>query len=209
MTSPFHDIRFPIDPAAPVKASLVRRTQVVALAGGQERRSSRWAGSRRIYDAGTALRSPDALHAVMAFFEERRGRLYAFRFHDRLDAKSCPPQQAPSPLDQRIGTGDGTRTQFLLVKAYGTLHAPYLRPITKPVTASVQIALDGIALTNGFSCNPLTGLVTFTTAPASGSVITAGYQFDVPVRFDTDELDLTFTPGANGKVPHVPMIEIL
>jgi uncharacterized protein (TIGR02217 family) len=115
----------------------------VALASRAEERNSRWADSRRRYDAGYGIRSLDEIHAVIAFFEERRGRLHGFRWKDHADWKSCPPLQAVQALDQRLGEGDGLSTEFQLVKRYGSGQTHYARTIAKPVTETVRVAVDG------------------------------------------------------------------
>ena len=80
--SDFHEVRFPLDVALRGSGGPSRLTEIVTLASGREHRNSRWAGSRRRYDAGLGVRTVDALHTVIAFFEERRGRLFGFRFRD-------------------------------------------------------------------------------------------------------------------------------
>src|SRR5919199_5222676 len=105
MAADFHEVRFPLDVSLGSRGGPVRRTDIVALASGREHRNSRWAHSRRRYDAGLGIRTVDALHAVIAFFEERRGRLHGFRFRDRTDWRSGPPSALPTPFDQTIGTG--------------------------------------------------------------------------------------------------------
>jgi len=211
MASDFHEVRFPLDVALGSRGGPVRRTDIVTLASGREHRNSRWASSRRRYDAGLGVRTVDALHAVIAFFEERRGRLYGFRFRDRTDWRSGPPSREPTPLDQRIGTGDGAAKAFQLVKTYGSSFAPYMRSIAKPVGGSVRVAIDGIEQEVGFAftCDPATGLVTFTEPPPVGAAITAGFAFDVPVRFDTDELDIDLSTFEAGGIPQIPLIEIV
>lgn len=210
MPSDFHEVRFPLDIALGSRGGPTRRTDVVALASGSEHRNARWAASRRRYDAGLGVRSVDALHALVAFFEERRGRLHGFRFHDRVDFKSCPPSAAPSPFDMPVGTGDGATTTFQLLKTYGAGVAPYRRAIAKPVAGSVRVAVAGTELSLGPSgaCDPATGLVTFAYPPANGAAITAGFAFDVPVRFDTDALEIDLAAFEAGEVPHVPLVEI-
>ena len=209
--SDFHEVRFPLDVSLGSRGGPVRRTDIVALASGREHRNARWAHSRRRYDAGLGVRTLDALHAVLAFFEERRGRLIGFRFRDRIDWRSGPPSRAPTPLDQRIGTGDGARRGFALTKTYGSAHAPYVRLIAKPVGESVRVALDGVEQPagSGFACDPTTGLVTFAAPPAPGAAITAGFDFDVPVRFDTDELDIDLSAFEAGAIPAIPLVEIV
>ena len=211
MASDFHEIRFPLDVSLGSRGGPTRRTDIVTLSSGREHRNSRWAQSRRRYDAGLGVRSIDALHAVIAFFEERRGRLIGFRFRDRTDWRSGPPSQEPTPLDQRIGTGDGATRSFQLTKTYGSAFAPYQRRIAKPVGGTVRVALDGMeqAVGEAFNCDPTTGILTFAAAPPSGAVITAGYAFDVPVRFDTDELDIDLSAFEAGEIPKIPLIEIV
>lgn len=211
MASDFHEVRFPLDVSLGSRGGPVRRTDIVTLASGREHRNSRWAQSRRRYDAGLGVRTIDALHAVIAFFEERRGKLYGFRFRDRTDWRSGMPSREPTALDQRIGTGDGVRSSFQLVKSYGSSFAPYVRNIAKPVGGSVRIALNGIEQEVGsaFNCDPATGLVTFAAPPPNGAAVTAGYAFDVPVRFDTDELDIDLSTFEAGAIPQIPLIEIV
>lgn len=210
MDQPFHEVRFPLDVALGSRGGPARRTDIVALASGAEQRNARWARSRRRYDAGLGVRDLDALHAVIAFFEERRGRLIGFRLHDRMDWKSCPPSATPTPLDQALGAGDGERAIFRLRKTYGGAFAPYERPIAKPVAGSVRVAVDGVELVEGeaFECDATTGLVTLAIAPDAGELVTAGFAFDTPVRFDVDELDIDLSAFEAGAAPRIPMIEI-
>ncbi len=155
------------------------------------------------------VKTLDALSAVIAFFEERRGRLHGFRFRDRADCKSCAPSATPAATDQPIGTGDGTTRTFALVKRYGAAFAPYDRRIEKPVTGSVSVAVNGAALgPSAFTVDTSAGTVTLTSAPAAGAAVTAGYLFDVPVRFDTDHLAIDLSAFAAGEVPAIPLVEI-
>jgi len=205
---PFHEVRFPTAIAFGATGGPERRTDIVTLSSGYEERNSRWADSRRNYNAGYGVRSLDDLYAVIAFFEERRGRLYGFRWQDRSDFQSCAPGATPAPADQAIGIGDGTATTFQLAKTYGGAFAPYARTIRKPVAGSVRVAVAGTELTSGWTCDTTTGIVTFTSAPAADAAITAGFQFDVPVRFDTDRLDINLTTFAAGDIPSIPLVEI-
>lgn len=211
MPSDFHEVRFPLDVALGARGGPVRRTEIVTLASGREHRNGRWADSRRRYDAGLGIRSVDALHAVVAFFEERRGRLHGFRFRDRVDCKSCPPSGQPGPTDMPIGTGNGSQTTFQLVKTYGAGFAPYARAIRKPVAGSVRVAVGASEMTlgAGVSCDAATGLLAFASPPAPGAAITAGFAFDVPVRFDTDELEFDLSAFEAGAIPAIPLVEIL
>lgn len=212
MTTGFHEVRFPLRLALGVSGGPVRRTEIVNLSNGRETRNSRWAQSRRAYDAGSGLRSVGDLYEVLAFFEARQGELYGFRFRDPLDHASAAPEAAITPLDQPIGTGNGTNRTFQLVKRYGDAEASYARTILKPVAASVRVAVSGVEkAASAFQCDPATGTVTFAAgqAPASGAAVTAGFEFDVPVRFDTDRIDVNLSAFRAGRIPAIPLMEIL
>jgi uncharacterized protein (TIGR02217 family) len=150
----------------------------------------------------------DDLSELIAFFEARRGRLHGFRFRDFADWQSCAPSLTPNPLDQALGIGDGARTSFSLLKAYGIGEGVYQRPIVKPVVGSVVVAVDGVA-TGAFSVDVTTGVVTFTVAPAAGKAVTAGFAFDTPVRFDTDKLEASLDGFGAGRILHAPLVELL
>ena len=208
----FHEVRFPTEISRGAHGGPERRTDVVVLSSGHEERNSRWAHSRRSYNAGYGVKSLDDLYAVIAFFEERRGRLYGFRWRDHGDWKSCPPEQTPSALDQVIGTGDGTTSLFQLKKTYGALYAPCSREIRKPIDGSVLVAVAGVVQTPGtaFTGDPATGRIQFLAGhvPATGAAVTAGFVFDVPVRFDTDKLELSLQGVRHGAIPNIPIVEI-
>lgn len=211
MTS-FHEILFPLDVALKSAGGPERRTDIVSFGSGREARNARWAQSRRRYDAGYGIKTLDALQTVIAFFEERRGRLYGFRWRDRLDCRSSATGIAISPLDQVIGVGDGATAAFQLVKTYGSAFAPYARGIGKPVDGSVRVAVadEEVAAGEAFTCDATTGVVTFLAGhiPPTGAAITAGFSFDVPVRFDTDYLEVDLATFAAGAIPKIPLVEI-
>jgi uncharacterized protein (TIGR02217 family) len=148
----------------------------------------------------------------VAFFEERRGRLYGFRWRDRLDHSSAAPDAPVATTDQTIGVGDGVTAAFQQVKTYGALYSPYQRPVTKPVAGSVRVAVAGSEVEEGaaFTVDAASGLVTFLAGhiPAEGVAVTAGFLFDVPVRFDTDYLEVDLSAFAAGAIPKIPLVEI-
>ena len=204
--TPFHDIRFPTAIALGATGGPERRTRIVTLTSGFEERNTPWAHSRRRFEAGYGIKTLDDLHEVIAFFEARRGRLHGFRWKDATDHTSCAPSETPSPTDQALGTGDGETTTFQLTKTYASGEHLYARDITKPVDGTVTVAVGGnaaVAVTN-----PATGVVTFPEAPAIGAVLTAGFKFDTPVRFDTDRLDINLAGFEAGEIPSIPVIEI-
>jgi uncharacterized protein (TIGR02217 family) len=174
----FHEVLFPLEIAMKSVGGPERNTDVVTLGSGREERNARWAHSRRRFDAGYGVKTFAALAEVVAFFEERRGRLFGFRWRDRLDHSSAGAGTAISPLDQVIGTGDGATATYPLVRNYGSVYAPYARPIAKPVAGSVRVAVAGAEQASGvaFTCDPTTGIVAFLPGhvPAVGATITAG-----------------------------------
>ncbi len=208
----FHEVRFPTGIALGSSGGPERRTEIVTLGSGHEQRNARWQNSRRRYDAGYGVKNLDDLYAIIAFFEERRGALFGFRYKDPLDWKSCSPSQIPTATDQVIGTGDGTTTVFNLTKTFGSGSASYIRPIIKPGSGSVSIGVDGNDQTDGidYAVDHITGEITFQPGqiPAANASITAGYQFDVPVRFATDELTINLAAFEAGNIPSIPLIEI-
>jgi uncharacterized protein (TIGR02217 family) len=204
----FHEIRFPDSISRGAKGGPERRTRIVELASGDEERNASWANSRRRYDVSYGVRRADDLAAVVAFFEARNGRLHAFRFKDWSDYKSCQPSAAPAPTDQIIGTGNGSTTVFQLVKTYTSGAQSWARAILKPVAGTVTVSLNGVPQGSGWSVNTTTGLVTFAVPPTTGAVIRAGFEFDVPVRFDTDELPVTLDIERTGSIPSIPLIEV-
>jgi uncharacterized protein (TIGR02217 family) len=209
----FHEVRFPLDISLRGRGGPERRTDVVTLGSGREQRNARWARSRRRYEAGYGVKTLAGLSGVIAFFEERRGKLYGFRWRDRGDYSSGLPGAAVTPLDQAIGRGDGTKTAFQLIKTYGASFAPYARDILKPVQDTVRVAVAGVEKSPGgdFDVDSATGIVTFAAGsiPPAGAAITAGYLFDVPVRFDTDYLEIDLAAFEAGEIPKIPLIELL
>jgi uncharacterized protein (TIGR02217 family) len=206
----FHEIRFPTSLSFGSAGGPERRTDIVTMVNGFEERNTPWEHSRRRYDAGLGLRSLDDVDTLIAFFEARRGQLYGFRWKDWSDYKSCPPSRVIGPLDQEIGHGDGQTTTFPLKKSYVSGDQSYARPILKPVAGSVRVALAANPKvdTVDFSVDLTRGRVTFTSPPAINVRITAGFEFDVPVRFDTDRIHTSMATFNAGEVPAVPVIEV-
>lgn len=206
----FHEIRFPANVSFGSQGGPERLTEIVTLANGFEERNTPWEHSRRRYDAGFGLRSLEDVDTLLAFFEARRGRLHAFRWKDWSDYKSGPAGAVISAFDQRIALGDGVRTQFQLVKTYASGSASYVRPIAKPVAGTVLLAVGGDPKVEvlDFNVDATTGMVSFVVAPDIGAEITAGFEFDVPARFDSDRIETSVASFRAGEVPNVPIVEV-
>ena len=206
----FHDIRFPTSLSFGSAGGPERRTEIVSLVNGFEERNTPWEHSRRRYDAGVGLRSLDDVDILISFFESRRGQLYGFRWKDWSDYKSCVPSRGIGPLDQFLGRGDGQTTEFQLRKTYVSGEQSYTRPVMKPVKGTVRVALaaDPKVETQEYNVDLTTGLITFATPPDIDVRVTAGYEFDVPVRFDIDRIITSIATFNAGEVPSVPVIEV-
>jgi len=206
----FHEIRFPANISFGSIGGPERRTEVVTLANGFEERNTPWAHSRRRYEAGAGLRTLDDIDVLISFFEARRAKMHAFRWKDWADHKSCPPSKRPTHTDQVIGTGDGVTTIFSLQKTYRSGNEEYTRPIHKPVFGTVLIAVARDPKVEGeeFSVDTTNGEVKFVVPPDIGVTVTAGFEFDVPVRFDTDAILTSIASFQAGEVPDVPVLEV-
>lgn len=205
----FHDVLFPAALSFGSSGGPERRTEVITLASGFEERNTTWAHARRRYDAGLGLRKLDDIHEVVTFFEARRGMLHGFRWKDWADCKSCAPSATVSHVDQPLGVGDGTTVRFNLMRMYSSGGAEYARPVKKPRAGSVKVGINGqLAGVGAYSVNHQTGAVTFASAPPSGALLTAGFEFHVPVRFDTDRLEINLAAFEAGEIPSIPIIEV-
>jgi uncharacterized protein (TIGR02217 family) len=204
--NPFDDVLFPLTLGKEARITPAFSTAIVTTASGHEQRNANWASARLSYDVGTGLRSEADLRTLLAFFRARRGPTKAFRFRDPLDHSSRGDEAMPTPYDQHIGTGDGLNTAFPLVKTYGTGSEAEERLISRPVAGSVLVAVDGMPQASGWTLDGST--IRFAAAPASGKTITAGFLFDVPVRFAEDSLDIDSSTFAAGLALSVPLIEV-
>jgi len=214
----FHEVRFPTDISYGSRGGPGYRTKVIELDSGYEQRLNRWNSARRRYDVGYGLKSQDDLYTVYQFFLARSGATYGFKFKDWLDYNSTAYGKdygtngaSPAKDDQVLGDGDGSKLTFQLIKTYPDDVASKTRNIEKPVSGTVLVALDGTLQTEttDYSVNYTTGVVTFNTAPGPGVEVTAGYEFDVPVRFDVteDELQFALTDFDEGSI-EIPVVEI-
>ena len=201
----FHDVRFPLELGYGASGGPQFSTQVALTSSGYEQRNSSWAEARLHYDAGLGVRSEADLATLVDFFRARRGQAHAFRFTDPFDHDSAGGASITA-FDQQLGIGDGIATSFALVKRYGDID-PQARRITRPVAGSVQVAVGGIVTAASWSLGA-GGTVDFDRAPAAGVVVTAGFSFDVPVRFAEDRIEVSLAGWRAGDLPSVPLVEV-
>lgn len=183
----FHDVRFPDDIAMGAVGGPGFRTDIVEFQSGREQRNIRWSQSRMAWDVAQAIKTQDEMDRLIAFFRNRKGRAYGFRFKDWTDYK-CSRRW--------LATGDGVTKEYQLAKHYAlpgtvdhtnTADQYEKRIITRPVPNTLKIWINGVASV-AWTCNWNTGRVMFTDAPANGAVIEAEFEFDVPCRFDIDQM---------------------
>ncbi|MDA7963422.1 DUF2460 domain-containing protein [Ruegeria sp.] len=206
----FHEVRFPASLSFGSVGGPERRTDIVTLTNGFEERNTPWAHSRRRYDAGLGMRSLDDIETLISFFEARQGQMFGFRWKDWSDYKSGAASVDVDKGDQVIARGDGAQVEFQLIKTYASGGFSYVRPIVKPVLGTVKLGLDQDDMREGvdFEVDLNSGRVTFAIPPAEQVEITAGYEFDVPVRFDTDKIQTSVASFQAGDVPNVPVVEV-
>jgi uncharacterized protein (TIGR02217 family) len=178
----FHEVQFQPDTSYGASGGPRYSTTVVTTVSGHERRNANWAMARGRWNVAHGLKKREQVAELIAFFRARRGRAYGFRFKGWTDYQA---------LAQSLGVSDGGTTTFQLDKHCASSGEVETREITKPVAGTVKICRDGVEATSGWSVDTTTGLVTFTIAAAVSVQITTDFAFDVPVRFDSDRMDLT------------------
>lgn len=191
----FAETRFPVDISYGSAGGPEYSTDIVTTQSGYEQRNSNWADARCRYNVAYGVKSADQLAELIAFFRARKGQAEGFRFKDWSDYQA---------VGETIGTGNGSATQFQLVKHYGA----QAREIAKPVAGTISIYKNSVLQASGVSVNAATGVVTFTSAPANGVVIQADFEFDVPVRFATDRLSTVLDTYGSFSAREVALIEV-
>ncbi len=204
----FIDVQFPTDIAYGSAGGPTYNTSVVSIKSGREKRNINWNYPRIEFDVSYGVREMPELESLIAFFHIVQGKGRTFRFKDFSDWKSCKTENTPAFDDQNIGTGDGSTTEFQIYKSYsysGSVRQS--RKITKPVSGTVLVGINGTEQTSGWSVDTSTGVITFDSAPSDGANITAGYEFDIEARFDTDTLSTNLEDYRTGSI-EVPVIEV-
>jgi len=193
----FHDVRFPLHLAFGSRGGPTRSVDVLQLANGIEVRNAKTRHSRRQYNVVAGLKSRSEAIELLNFFEARYGPLFGFRFRDPMDYEAT----------STLGIGDGMQTEFALIKPYGAAPHIYTRRIMKPVEGSVRVSLNGIE--TAVSVDHSRGLIQFQTPPDDGVIVTAEFEFDVPVRFASSSLDIVLDDFGATEIQDIPLLEIL
>ncbi len=202
----FDDVLYPLALGRDASVSPEFSTSIALTASGHERRNSQWSDARLHYDVGPGIRSDTELGVLLEFFRARRGPARGFRLADPYDFSSNGLSGSPTMTDQLIDIGDGDTATFQLAKLYGGTAEPQRRVITRPRVGTLTVSVAGIGNTDWQLAGG--GKIVFTSAPAAGAEIRAGFLFDVPVRFAEDRLDISGATFAAGEAPSVPLIEL-
>jgi uncharacterized protein (TIGR02217 family) len=203
----FDDILYPLALGRDATVIPEFSTSVSVTASGFERRNSLWSNARLRFDVGPGIRSEAEMGELIAFYRARRGAARGFRLRDPSDHSSNGMVGTPTPFDQALGTGDGARSDFPLVKGYGEGGERQVRRITRPVFETILVSIDNAIQLGNWELRD-GGVIAFDTPPSPGAIVRAGFLFDVPVRFAQDSLEIAGASFAAGEAPSVPVVEI-
>lgn len=205
MTQAFIEERLPEEVERKAIGGPMFKTIVTTLFSGHEQRNISWSQARGEWDIGYGLshlkegKSQSYLNEVIAFFYARRGMAIGFRFKDWTDFELS---------DTTIGVGDGINDTFQAVKIYKEASTTaYVRTLNKIVSGTDVVKIDG-APTAAYSIDYDTGAIVMNSPPTLGQVITLACEFDVPVRFDIDKLDVVAYTQDAGLIQSIPLVEI-
>lgn len=196
----FHDVRLQEDVEQGARGGPGFKTTIIGVGSGNEQRNKEWQLARARWDISYGITGGAQFGGVLAFFYARNGRAYGFRFKDWSDY---------SVTGQVLGDGDGSNTDFQLIKTYGDVANTYIRVITRPVSGTLTVYVDAVEQTEGVDYTlGSRGVVQFSSPPPMGDEVTADFEFDVPVRFDVDELELDVTRSDTASYRSIEIIEI-
>lgn len=207
MNMNFLEVRFPSDISYGATGGPVYSTDVVTMFSGHEQRNSNWKNARGKYNIASGVKTEDQWQSLISFFRACKGKAVGFRFKDWSDYQA---------KNQQLGVGDGETPEFQLAKAYTSGNTIVIRKITKPVAGTVKVYRNGQRIDHhhlrgsldDYSVDYTTGIISFAEAPAANIIITADFEFDVPVRFDTDELQLSMDNFNSGSWNGIALIEV-
>ncbi len=195
----FDEVRLPTNIEIGAQGGPQFNTTIIALSSGFEKRNINWADSKGTWDIGYSIRYKEDLDTVIQFFYARRGRANGFRFKDWSDF------ELPKQL---IGIGDATNTAFQVFKRYTSGGVDFDRTLTKLVTGTLQLYLNNVLQSTGYTVDYDTGLITFASAPGNTVQVSVACEFDVPVRFDTDKLNLNMQMVDLGSITGISLVEL-
>jgi uncharacterized protein (TIGR02217 family) len=193
----YDDVRLPVDVERGARGGPGFKTTIVTSATGSEQRNSEWSRSRATYDIGYGINNRTRLGDVYDFFLARRGRARAFRFKDWIDFEA---------VAEPVGTTGNPLTRQLQITYPDTVNA-YVREIIMPVVSTLIVYVNNfVVATPAIYTLGADGVLTFGSDP--GVNVKATFEFDVPVRFDTDDLSVTLNTYTEGEITSIPIVEV-
>lgn len=227
MAVAFHEVRFPTDISYGSTFGPEFSTDVVTMKNGSEQRNINWSQTRCSGNAVHNIRTEDQFQRLLAFFRNRKGKAYGFRFKDHSDYRG---------MFEYIGWGNGATTAFQLYRNYEdvVMNIADVRKISKPVQGTVHIyflqysdtshvpwqdqanirtawaiGLPPTAEQIGtWRCDYTSGKITFNAPPPNMCAIISSFEFDVPVRFDTDKMPTSMEALQKYGWSDIPIIEL-
>lgn len=195
----FLEIRFPESIAFNSSSILEFNTTIIKSKNGYEQRNINWNTNKMKFNIINGIKTKAELDEVITFFRNVRGAGYGFRFKDWTDYQVD---------NQYLGLGDGVTKEFQLIKSYRVSdNIVYYRKITKPVISTVRVFINDIE-SKDFNIDLTSGLITLNTVPEIDSIIKANFEFDVPVRFENDIMEITMNSINSGNIKDITLIEI-
>lgn len=195
----FSEERFPTDISYGISGGPRFNTDVITSHAGYEYRNINSLNARNRYNVAYGIKTKDQLERLLVFFRAMRGKAVGFRFKDWLDYKV---------IGQCLAIADGKSLEFQLIKTYQVGDFFEQRKILKPVANSIKIYLDDVPVSFG-QVNISNGILTFRYPPKIQTKISADFEFDVPVRFDTDHISASIDNYDVHSMLDIPLIEIL
>lgn len=195
----FLEIRFPESIAFNSSSILEFNTTIIKAKNGYEQRNINWNSNKMKFNIINGIKTKTELDELITFFRNVKGAGYGFRFKDFTDYQT---------ENQYIGVGNGETKEFQLIKAYRVSdNIVYYRKITKPVISTVRVFINDIE-SKDFNIDLTTGLITLNTVPEVNTSIKANFEFDVPVRFENDIMEITMNSINSGNVKEIILTEI-
>ena len=209
----FHDVQFPEGVSFGCSGGPMYSTIVVETDSGAEQRIGRWDTPRMRWEVTRPVWNQTTLEEVLAFFRARRGRLHSFRFRDWADytaGMDLGPSGRVDGTPNVFATGDGVEDVFQLRKSYTSGSQTEYRTVTLPRATGFKLYVNGVlkTITTDYAIVWATGVITFTSPPANGHAISWIGYYDVPARFDQDEMRVSLAGVARGEWPNVSVVEV-
>lgn len=190
----FDDVRLPEDIERGARGGPEYLTTVISLASGREQRNQEWEYPLSSFNVGYGIRKRSDMEQVYSFFHARSGKARGFRFRNWLDYRVVATPVASV-------AGDSNKRQ--LVRVFEDTINPQLRIVGYPVVSTLKVYVNQV-ITDTYTLDG--GVLTFPSDP--GADVVASFEYDIPVRFDTDRLDTLLYNYNAGEQPSIQIVEL-